>query len=116
MLKLTLLFVAIAAVAMAADTSASAAVPSSLVWMDGKDFSTFIFKIDSPGVDKPCPEMVKAALAKDQLFITNCGPQIDYGKVLAKETTWTFRIDGKEYTLTGAQLAEAVKKAVVESK
>lgn len=28
--------------------------------------------------------------------------------ILDKETSWTFRIDGKEYTLTGAELARKI--------
>lgn len=87
--------------------------PSALVWMDG---ANIVFRIVPPSKNVPCQKEIKDALAKDQLFISTCGPSMDYGKVLAKDSIWTFHIDGKEYTLTGAQLAEAVKKAATPDK
>lgn len=87
--------------------------PSALEWMDG---ANIVFRIVPPSKNVPCQKEIKDALARDQLFVTICGPQIDYGKVLTKETSWTFNVDGKTYTLTGEQLAEAVKKAATPDK
>lgn len=82
-------------------------VIATLDWSEPTAITTKDWTISVPLSGKPptpCPPDALVCANKDSIW----------NRTLEADAKWTFRIDGQEYTLTGKELAYAVKSAKVE--